>query len=84
MPKPIIFTIDDDTSVLSSVERDLRAHYGQDYRIIPIDSGKAALDYLKRLQQRNETVALFLVDHRMPEMNGVEFLEEGMLGWIIT
>ena len=78
MPKPVIFTIDDDFSVLNSVERDLRAHYGQDYRILPIDSGKAALDYLKKLQQRNETVALFLVDQRMPEMSGVEFLEEAI------
>ena len=78
MPKPVIFTIDDDPSVLNSVERDLRAHYGQEYRILPIDSGKAALDYLKKLQQRNDTVALFLVDHRMPVMNGVEFLEEAI------
>jgi thioredoxin reductase (NADPH) len=78
MPKPVIFTIDDDTSVLNSVERDLRAHYGQEYRILPIDSGQAALDYLQRLQQRNETVALFLVDQRMPEMNGVEFLEQAI------
>jgi thioredoxin reductase (NADPH) len=78
MPKPVIFTIDDDVSVLNSVERDLRAQYGQDYRILPIDSGKAALDYLKRLQQRNETVALFLVDQRMPEMSGVEFLEQAI------
>jgi thioredoxin reductase (NADPH) len=75
MSKPVIFTIDDDVSVLSSVERDLRARYGQDYRILPIDSGKSALEYLKKLQQRNETVALFLVDQRMPEMSGVEFLE---------
>ena len=78
MPKPVIFTIDDDSSVLNSVERDLRAHYGQDYRILPIDSGGAALDYLKKLQQRNDTVALFLVDHRMPTMNGVEFLEQAI------
>ena len=78
MPKPVIFTIDDDSSVLNSVERDLRARYGQEYRILPIDSGKAALGYLKRLQQRNETVALFLVDQRMPEMSGVEFLEEAI------
>ena len=75
MPKPVIFTIDDDVSVLNSVERDLRAHYGQEYRILPIDSARAALDYLKKIQQRNETVALFLVDQRMPEMSGVEFLE---------
>jgi thioredoxin reductase (NADPH) len=78
MPKPVIFTIDDDPSVLSSVERDLRARYGQDYRILPLDSGRTALDYLKKLQQRNETVALFLVDQRMPEISGVDFLEEAI------
>ena len=78
MAKPVIFSIDDDPSVLSAVERDLRGRYGQDYRIIPINSGKAALDYLKKLQQRNETVALFLVDQRMPEMSGVEFLEKAI------
>ena len=76
MAKPVIFTIDDDTSVLNSIERDLRAHYGQDYRILPINEGRAALDYLKKLEQRNETVALFLVDQRMPEMSGTEFLTE--------
>jgi len=78
MAKPVIFTIDDDLSVLNSVERDLRARYGQNYRIIPIDSGQAALEYLKKLEQRNETVALFLVDQRMPEMDGVGFLAEAI------
>ena len=78
MPKPVILSIDDDPSVLNSVERDLRAHYGQDYRILPINSGKAALDYLQKLEQRNETVALFLVDQRMPEMSGTEFLQEAI------
>ena len=81
MPKPVIFSVDDDAAVLNSVERDLRARYGQDYRILSIDSGKTALDYLKRLQQRNETVALFLVDQRMPEMSGVEFLEQAILAY---
>ena len=78
MPKPVIFTIDDDASVLNTVARDLRARYGQNYRVLPIDSGRAALDYLTKLRERNETVALFLVDQRMPEMNGVEFLEEAI------
>ena len=78
MPKPVIFTIDDDASVLNSVERDLRAHYGQEYRVLPIDSAKTALEYLKKLQQRNEAVTLFLVDQRMPEMSGVEFLEQAI------
>src|SRR5512139_2648700 len=78
MAKPVIMTLDDDSSVLNSVERDLRAHYGQEYRIIPINNGKAALEYLKKLEQRSETVALFLVDQRMPEMSGTEFLLEAI------
>ena len=78
MPKPVIVAIDDDQSVLNSVERDLRSHYGQNYRIIPLNQGQVALDYLKKLQQRNETVALFLVDQRMPEMSGTEFLAEAI------
>ena len=78
MPKPVIFSLDDDPSVLNSIERDLRAHYGQDYRILPINEGKIALEYLTKMKQRNETVALFLVDQRMPEMSGTEFLEEAL------
>lgn len=78
MAKPVIFSIDDDPSVLNSVERDLRGQYGADYRIIPINSGHAALDYSKKMKQRNETVALFLVDQRMPQMSGVEFLAEAI------
>src|SRR5512134_2845111 len=78
MSKPVIMTLDDDSSVLNSIERDLRARYGQEYRIIPINEGKTALAYLKKLEQRNETVALFLVDQRMPEMTGVEFLAEAL------
>jgi thioredoxin reductase (NADPH) len=78
MAKPVIFSLDDDPSVLNSVERDLRARYGQEYRILPINAGKAALEYLKKMKQRNETIALFLVDQRMPEMSGTEFLEEAI------
>src|SRR5690606_1937542 len=78
MAKPVIFTIDDDSAVLSSIERDLRSRYGRDYRILPIDSGAVALDYLKKLQERGEPVALFLVDQRMPAISGTEFLAEAI------
>ena len=78
MAKPVIFSLDDDPSVLKSVERDLRARYGQDYRILPINAGGTALEYLKKMEQRNETIALFLVDQRMPEMSGTEFMEEAI------
>src|SRR2546428_1762762 len=75
MGKPVIWTVDDDPDVLRAVERDLRRHYGDRYRVISADSGVSALDATKQLKLRNEPVALFLVDQRMPHMSGVEFLE---------
>lgn len=78
MAKPVLLTIDDDSSVLNSIERDLRARYGRDYRILPINQGRAALDYLKKMEQRSESVALFLVDQRMPEISGTDFLLEAI------
>jgi len=76
MAKPVIFTVDDDPEVLRAIERDLRKHFGQDYRIVRAESGPSALDALKQLMLRSEPVALLLSDQRMPGMNGVEFLEE--------
>lgn len=74
MAKPAIFTLDDDPVVLNAVERDLRQRYGRDYRILSINSSAAALDAVNQLKMRNEAVALFLVDQRMPQMTGTEFL----------
>ncbi len=76
MAKPAIFTVDDDPEVLRAVERDLRQQYGKQYRVIRADSGASALETLKELKLRNDQVALFLVDQRMPHMSGVEFLEQ--------
>jgi thioredoxin reductase (NADPH) len=78
MAKPVIWTIDDDPDVLRAVERDLRRHYGDRYRVISADSGVSALEGVKQLKLRNEAVALFLVDQRMPRMSGVEFLEKAI------
>ena len=78
MQKPVILTVDDDPEVLRAIERDLKKRYEERYRVLRADSGRAALDLLRRLQQRNDAVALLLVDHRMPEMNGVEMLEEAI------
>ena len=74
--KPVIMTVDDDPQVLRSVERDLRSKYGNDFRVIRADSGLTALEILKQLKLRNEPPALFVVDQRMPNMTGVEFLEQ--------
>jgi thioredoxin reductase (NADPH) len=76
MPPPILLTVDDDPEVSRSLARDLRQQYGEEYRIRRAESGSAALDALKELKLRDEQVGLLLADQRMPEMTGVEFLEQ--------
>jgi thioredoxin reductase (NADPH) len=76
MERPVIFAVDDDTAVLGAVQRDLRRQYGDRYRILRAETGKAALEAVKQLDLRSEPIALFLVDQRMPEMSGVQFLAE--------
>ena len=76
--KPILLTVDDDPSVSRAVARDLRRQYGEAYRVVRTESGPQALDTLKELKLRGDLVAVLLADHRMPEMSGVEFLEEAM------
>jgi thioredoxin reductase (NADPH) len=76
MTKPVIIAVDDDAEVLAAVERDLRQHYREDYRILKANSGSTALDMARELKQRGTAVALFLVDQRMPGMTGVELLRE--------
>jgi len=78
MAKPILLSVDDDSDVLRAIERDLRSHYGADYRVIGSDSPEGALSLLKQLKVRNDSVALLLADQRMPHMDGIAFLQEGM------
>lgn len=75
MAKPVLLTVDDDADVLRAIERDLRSHYGADYRVISSESPQGALDLLKGLKVRNDGVALLLADQRMPRMDGVGFLQ---------
>src|SRR5579864_6366244 len=76
MAKPILLSVDDDSDVLRAIERDLRSQYGAEYRVMGSDSPEQALDVLKQLKIRNDNVALLLADQRMPQMDGVKFLQE--------
>jgi len=76
--KPVILTVDDDPAVSRAVARDLRRHYGDRYRIVRAESGPDALETLNELKLRGDTVAVFVADYRMPQMSGIEFLEEAM------
>ena len=77
--KPAILAVDDDPPVLRAVERDLRARYADDYRVIGAGSAADALEVVRELTQRDEPVALFLVDQRMPSVTGTEFLVDALV-----
>ena len=76
MAQPIIFVIDDDPQVLRAITRDLRTQFRQHYRILSTSVVKEALDSLLDLKNKGETVSVFVSDQRMPEMEGVEFLQK--------
>lgn len=76
--RTVLLTVDDDPGVSRAVARDLRRRYGGAYRIVRAESGRTALDALRELELRGDQVAVILADYRMPEMNGIEFLEQAL------
>ncbi|GIF35828.1 FAD-dependent oxidoreductase [Actinoplanes xinjiangensis] len=78
MGQAAILTVDDDPSVSRAIARDLRRRYADRFRVIRASSGDEALEVLRELKLRGGRVAVILADYRMPQMNGIEFLEQAM------
>ncbi|MBM7805118.1 thioredoxin reductase (NADPH) [Geodermatophilus bullaregiensis] len=76
--RPVLLTVDDDPGVSRAVARDLRRRYGERYRVVRASSGEEALAALRELKLRGDAVVAVLADYRMPQMNGIEFLEQAM------
>src|SRR5580658_4964997 len=76
--RTVILTVDDDPEVSRAIARDLRRAYGKDYRIVRAESGDQGLEALRELKLRGEVVAMLIADYRMPQMSGIEFLEQAM------
>ena len=76
MAKPVLLTVDDEREVLGAISRDLRKRYADRYRVVSASSGAEALAALHELRRRGASVALLLVDQRMPNMTGISFLCE--------
>ncbi|MFF5932984.1 FAD-dependent oxidoreductase [Streptomyces sp. NPDC012508] len=76
--RTVILTVDDDPGVSRAIARDLRRRYGGGYRIVRAESGDSALEALRELKLRGDLVAVILADYRMPQMNGIEFLEQAL------
>ncbi len=76
--RPVLMTVDDDPAVSRAIARDLRRRFGSRCRVVRAESSAAALEALRELTLRGEAVAILLADYRMPEMDGVAFLERAM------
>ncbi|CAN5460584.1 FAD-dependent oxidoreductase [soil metagenome] len=73
---PYIIIVDDDVQVLRAIHHDIRSKYREEYKVAATESAIEALELIKELKLKNEAVALFISDQRMPEMEGVAFLEK--------
>ncbi len=68
MDKHTILLLDDEENILNALNRTLRR---EGYRIMTSTSGPEGLSIIEK-----EKITLVLSDHRMPGMDGVEFLSE--------
>jgi thioredoxin reductase (NADPH) len=74
MSQPLVLVVDDDPQVLAAIRRDLRSRYRAEYLVLSANSGEAALDAIKELKARGDTLAMIISDQRMPSMSGVDLL----------
>jgi thioredoxin reductase (NADPH) len=79
MKKPYILALDDDPAVIRAIERDLKSKFSASYRILAADSPDKAMGFVRQLTSRGDRVALFLVDQRMPQISGTDFLLQAIL-----
>jgi thioredoxin reductase (NADPH) len=74
MNKPVLLIVDDDPQVLAAVRRDLRSRYRENYTVMSAASGLEALDALRELKSRGDSLSMLICDQRMPGMMGSEVL----------
>jgi thioredoxin reductase (NADPH) len=74
MNKPVLLIVDDDPQVLAAVRRDLRSRYRESYTVMSAASGDDALNAMRELKSRGDSLAMLICDQRMPGMMGSEVL----------
>ncbi|MEO5581635.1 MAG: response regulator, partial [Saprospiraceae bacterium] len=76
MKLPYSIIVDDDQQVLRAIQREIRSEFRDDYKVVATESPLDALELIKELNLKNEPVALLMSDQRMPDMEGIPFLEK--------
>ena len=74
--RPYIMVIDDEPQALTAMLDALARRYGGDYQVVSQLQPSTALSELEKIKQDGNQVALIIADQWMPEMTGVEFLQQ--------
>ncbi|HBB32342.1 MAG TPA: diguanylate cyclase [Cyanobacteria bacterium UBA8803] len=75
MNKPVIICIDDEQTILDSLEIELQKALGNDYIIETAIGGEEAIELLAELVEDHYEVPLVISDHIMPNIKGDELLK---------
>ncbi len=76
MDKGYIICVDDEVSVLETLQEQLRNHFGGTHEIEIATSAEEALSLIDEIHGSNQTIELIISDQVMPGMKGDKFLEE--------
>lgn len=76
MDKGYIICVDDEVSVLETLQEQLRNHFGETHEIEVATSAEEALSLIDEVHESNQTIELIISDQVMPGMKGDKFLEE--------
>ncbi len=70
-----IICVDDEPSILSSLEMEIKAVFGNTYLIELAENGEDALEVYEELLEDGHEIALVVSDYIMPKMKGDELLK---------
>jgi two-component system chemotaxis response regulator CheY len=76
MSKGYIICVDDEVSVLETLQEQLRERFGHTHEIEVAESAENALSLIDEIQQSGEVIEVIITDQVMPGMKGDRFLEE--------
>ncbi len=75
MSRPVVICVDDEQTILESLEIELQKALGNEYLIETAQSGEEALELLEELLEDHYEVPLVISDHIMPNIKGDELLK---------
>ncbi len=76
MTKGYMICVDDDSSVLETLQEQLRERFQNTHYIEIADSAEVALSLIDDVQESGEVIEVIISDQVMPGMKGDKFLEE--------